>query len=142
MIIAKMVFAYRHAAEIDGLRVERDSNEVTWLELPSLTGYDRDHCGGGLFFEYVADDVGAVLETLVTARDQTVACYGIDRETAVALARRLNGRGIDRWVTIGQALAFTPTWDGYDLLQEYVKRVVVDLPADSATPTSAGDEPR
>jgi hypothetical protein len=77
-----------------------------------------------------------VLEALVTARDQTVACYGIERETAVALARRLNGRGIDRWVSIGQALAFSSTWDGYDLLQEYVKRVVVDLPAGSTAPTS------
>ena len=42
------------------------------------------------------------------------------------LARSINGRGIDRFVPIGQALAFGSVWDGLDLLHEFSKRVVVD----------------
>jgi acyl-CoA reductase LuxC len=129
MAIAKMVFAYRRAAVIEGLGYDRVSNETTWLELPSLTSYSREHCGGGLFFDYLSNDIAEDLGRLVGAADQTVACFGIDRDTAVDLARKLNGRGIDRWVAIGQALEFDAIWDGYDLLQEYVKRVVIDLPA-------------
>jgi Acyl-CoA reductase (LuxC) len=131
--IEKMVFGYRRAAVGDGVRYERESNEATWVEIPDLGMYDRANCGGGLFFEFVSHDLEADLPALVRVEDQTAACFGIDEAFARALARRLNGRGIDRWVPIGRALEFGRVWDGYDLLQEFAKRVVVDLPARSGT---------
>jgi hypothetical protein len=33
-------------------------------------------------------------------------------------------QGIDRVVRVGQALDFSPTWDGYDLLSELSRLVV------------------
>lgn len=127
LAITKMVFAFRRAAAQDGLRFEVPSNEVTWVELPELAGYDRDHSGGGLFFEYVADDLATELRGLVGPQDQTAVCYGLDQDTVMELARELNGRGIDRFVRVGRALEFSATWDGFDLLGEFVKRVIVDV---------------
>lgn len=127
LAITKMVFAFRRAAADDGLRIEMPSNEVTWVELPSLAHYDRAHCGGGLFFEFVTSDLTAELRRLVDPQDQTAVCYGLDRDTVLELARGLNGRGIDRFVPVGRALEFSATWDGFDLLAEFVKRVVVDV---------------
>jgi hypothetical protein len=43
------------------------------------------------------------------------------------LAERLGGRGIDRWVSMGHALDFGAVWDGYDLLGELTRRVVVEV---------------
>ncbi|HKG55914.1 MAG TPA: acyl-CoA reductase [Candidatus Limnocylindrales bacterium] len=125
--INKMAFGLRAAARVPGVVYERLSNEATWIELPDLAAYDRDNCGGGLFFEFVSRDVPADLAALVGPEDQTAACYGIDRDDARSLARRLNGRGIDRWVRLGRALDFDATWDGYDLLQEFVKRVAIEV---------------
>jgi hypothetical protein len=127
--IDKMVLGYRRAAAADGVRYERYSNEATWVELPDLTLYDRATCGGGIFFEYVSSDLEGDLLTLVGPEDQTAACFGLSTDVALALARRINGRGIDRWVPIGRALEFDRVWDGYDLLQEFTRRVVVDVGA-------------
>ncbi len=33
--------------------------------------------------------------------------------------------GIDCFVPIGQALEFSPIWDGYDLLREYCREVEI-----------------
>jgi hypothetical protein len=125
--IDKMVLGYRRAAAADGVRYERDSNEATWVELPDLALYDRATCGGGIFFEYVSSELETDLLAFVTSEDQTAACFGLRADVARTLARSINGMGIDRWVPIGQALEFDRVWDGYDLLQEFTRRVVVDV---------------
>ena len=126
-VLEKMVFGLRTAAAVDDVHYLRDSNEATWVELPRLSTYDRESCGGGLFFEFVSHDLGEDLMGFLGPVDQTAACYGLDRELVLELARRINGRGIDRWVRIGDALTFASVWDGYDLLSEFARRVVVDL---------------
>jgi hypothetical protein len=126
-VLEKMALGLRIAAVTDGVRYSRDSNEATWVMLPALSAYGREHCGGGLFFEVVSHDLEDDLASFLTSSDQTVVCYGVDRDRALTLARQLNGRGIDRWVRIGEALTFGHIWDGYDLLQEFARRVVVDL---------------
>jgi len=125
--IEKMVLAYRRAAVADGVRYQWDSNEATWIQLPDLALYDRANCGGGLFFEFESCDLETDLLALVGPQDQTAACFGLDQDFIRAIARRLNGLGIDRWVQIGRALEFGRIWDGYDLLQEFARRVVVDV---------------
>jgi Acyl-CoA reductase (LuxC) len=127
VVLEKMVLGLRTAAAADGIRYVRDSNEATWVELPDLAHYEREHCGGGLFFEFVTHDLEEDLVGFLDPADQTAACYGVDRNLALTLARRINGRGIDRWVRIGEALTFGSVWDGYDLLEEFARRVLVDL---------------
>lgn len=61
----------------------------------------------------------------VSRRVQTLACFGFAPETLAAFARRLNGRGIDRMVSLGQALSFSVQWDGIDLLRSLVRLVRV-----------------
>jgi hypothetical protein len=126
-VLEKMVFALRTAAAADGIHYVRDSNEATWVELPDLANYDRESCGGGLFFEFVSHDLEEDLVGFLGPVDQTAVCYGVDRELALELATRINGRGIDRWVRVGDALTFESVWDGYDLLSEFARRVIVDL---------------
>jgi hypothetical protein len=123
--IAKVVHSQRAAARVDGARIVTSSRAATWVELPTMTAYDRDSCGGGLFFDVVSEDLTADLTVFVNSTDQTAVCYGLDDETLRGLARGLNGRGIDRFVSIGRALEFGSVWDGYDLLAEFVRRVDV-----------------
>lgn len=126
-VLAKLALALRAAAAVDGVQVNTSSNEATWVELPTLDGYSRENCGGGLFFEYVSRDLEDDLGRFVGPQDQTAVCFGLDRETVRRIARSLNGRGVDRWVRAGTALKFGTEWDGYDLVREFVKLVVIDV---------------
>ncbi len=129
MALNKISFALNSAARSDGAIIETPSNEATWVLLPNLDTYDRENCGGGLFFEVLSSDLSIDLAGLVSSRDQTAVCFGLDSDTVRALAAGLNGLGIDRFVPVGQALQFGSVWDGLELLQEFSKRVVVDVSA-------------
>ncbi|MBR7831786.1 gamma-glutamyl phosphate reductase [Actinospica durhamensis] len=84
-------------------------------------------CGTGTFGLACFPDLDA-LAPLITRRHQTIGHFGFERDTLLAFARRLAGRGVDRLVPVGEALAFERVWDGYDLLYECSKAVTVRLP--------------
>ena len=63
---------------------------------------------------------------MIKRKDQTLSHFGFDHEEVRALARALNGRGIDRIVPIGRALQFHRYWDGYDLLRSFTRTVYVE----------------
>lgn len=123
--IAKMVRGYRSIIEQPVTTYEAPTNESTWLTIEDLAGYRRDSPGGGIFYEYVSQDLDKDLSLLLTTRDQTAAHFGIDGERITQLARSLNGSGVDRWVPLGHALDFDRVWDGYDLLQEFSKKITI-----------------
>jgi hypothetical protein len=133
LVLNKMAFATEVAARVDGVRIEFEVNETTWVRLDDITDYDRENCGGGLFFEVVSHDLAADLSGIISSRDQTVTTFGIDQADLLALAALINGKGVDRFVPIGRALAFDSTWDGIDLLVELSRRVVVETGPTSRT---------
>ncbi|HEX4168045.1 MAG TPA: acyl-CoA reductase [Bryobacteraceae bacterium] len=94
------------------------------LTLGSLQEFERDHCGGGLMLEFRSDGLDALAAT-VDRRDQTLTQFGFDETELDAFVRKLNGRGIDRIVPIGQALQFQRFWDGYDLFQSLSRSVYI-----------------
>jgi hypothetical protein len=128
----KMAFATEVAARVGGVRIESAANETMWVRLPDLATYDRENCGGGLFFEFVSADLTSDLAAVVALRDQTVTTFGLAQDELVDLARRINGRGVDRFVPVGRALAFDSTWDGADLLTELSRRVVIETAGPAA----------
>ena len=84
----------------------------------------RSRIGGGFFVECFT----AALEDLAPAvqpNDQTLTYMGFTREDMAAAAPVLCTTGIDRIVPVGQALAFSPVWDGYVLLTELTRRISV-----------------
>jgi hypothetical protein len=124
--ITKRTAAYGAAIALSARQVEIDSSEATWVRLDALSHYDRSqHPGGGLFFEVVSQDLQRDLAEFLRPVDQTVTTWGLPLHQLRELARRLTGRGVDRWVPLGQALQFDRIWDGMDLLQEFSKRVVI-----------------
>jgi hypothetical protein len=99
--------------------------ELTVLTLDSLTGFDRAHPGGGLFFEAHLNCI-AELAPALRRKDQTLTSFGFDDEELRAFIQVLNGRAIDRIVPIGQALQFGRFWDGHDLLMEFCRQIYFD----------------
>lgn len=69
----------------------------------------------GFFYEYIADDYSC-LRSIVGERYQTLAIFGIDSETIVDFIRENGLVGLDRVVSVGQALDIGVIWDGYDVI--------------------------
>lgn len=82
----------------------------------------RESCGGGFFFECFIGDLDELIN-LISKKDQTLSYSGFELNELKEFAQKVNGAGIDRIVPVGQALNFSPTWDGYSLLNELTKRV-------------------
>lgn len=121
----KMSYGYVAAADGSVVHVDRHSNEMTLLWQDEPRELLEEFCGGGAFINAGCRAL-TDLEEFVTPRFQTLSCFGFDEEQVTALARRLNGRGIDRIVPIGQALTFNRYWDGRDLLQTFTSRVYLE----------------
>jgi hypothetical protein len=82
----------------------------------------RENCGGGFFYECFIDSIDHLVD-LVKQNDQTLSYFGFSKNKLKNFIKKVNGKGIDRIVPIGQALNFSPTWDGYSLLHELTKKV-------------------
>lgn len=124
--LGKLLFTYQAALDGRIAGQARISNELSVLELASLAHFDRAHPGAGLFFVAKVPTLGEIAP-FVTRRDQTLGHFGFTREELCAFVERVNGRGLDRLVPLGEALTFNRFWDGYDLLQEFTRRVYLQL---------------
>ena len=97
---------------------------LTVLQLADLKDLPREHCGGGLLFQFFAPDLTCIAKSL-GRKDQTLVYFGFDQKELSGFAQDLNGKAIDRMVPIGQALAFDRYWDGHDLLAEFTRSIAV-----------------
>ena len=122
--LKKLTFAYSTVADGGVASWNSPNNELCVLALEDLHTLKRNHPGGGLLFQYSAEDLTALTQ-IIERRDQTLTHFGFSSAELMDLARQLNGKGIDRIVPIGEALNFHRYWDGHDLLQEMTRRVHV-----------------
>ena len=67
--------------------------------------------------EKIADYLEAQSEAILLANEQDL------QEASGTLCRN----GFDRVVPVGQALVFSPVWDGYVLLGELTRRITITL---------------
>jgi hypothetical protein len=123
-VLAKETFAYGAVVDRPVEDLARLGNELTVLRLARLRDFDRTHPGAGLFFEASVDDLSA-LAGFVTTKDQTLSCFGFADRDLERFARTLGGRGLDRIVPFGEALAFSRYWDGHDMLADLTRAVDV-----------------
>lgn len=123
-VLAKEAFAYRAIIDQPVSHYCPIGNALTVLSLDSLHGLCRAHCGGGLLYEYMTDDLDD-LHGFIERQDQTLTTFGFDASRLREWARTAGG--IDRIVPIGEALTFNRIWDGYDLLHEFMRRVEVTV---------------
>lgn len=124
--LSRLAFTHRAVLDRAVTECERFADDLVVLRLETLEGLERSHCGGGLFFQFYTGQLQAIAE-YAQRKDQTLVHYGFSREELVELARAIAGRGIDRMVPIGKALQFQRYWDGYDLLQEMIRRIYLEV---------------
>ena len=107
----------------------RDSNNNN-MNIVQVADLDKlpieDHCGGGLFLEAPIKDI-TELTILLSKRYQTIVSFGIEAEEWNDFITRQRPEGVDRIVRVGEALTFSPVWDGFDLLREFSREISVQV---------------
>ncbi len=119
----KLTELYRAALDLSVKDVAH-YGPLTVVSLEQFHPACRQFGGDGLLFEVSVQQV-AEIAPFIIQKDQTLVHSGLREEELQQLASRLNGKGLDRLVPVGSALQFSEVWDGYDLLAELSKRVVV-----------------
>lgn len=124
MAVHKRVAAYGTAATGVATRIHFEGNELVLLTLAPGAELPRTWLGPGTLAR-IRIDRAADLARYVRPADQTVVHFGLAGVELDELVRAAAGRGVDRVVPVGEALRFGPVWDGYDLLREFTRLVVV-----------------
>lgn len=78
----------------------------------------------GFFFEYDAENL-AEIAPVCTNKCQTMTYYGIDKADIADFMRSVAPKGVDRAVPMGQSMNFTLVWDGYDLIRELSRTILI-----------------
>ncbi|MFG2002625.1 acyl-CoA reductase [Spirillospora sp. NPDC048911] len=124
MAVEKRVAAYGMAATGDAAAVRFDGNAIATLDLSEPGRLPRRWLGAGTFAVATAGTLHDLVP-LICRKDQTLSVFGFAAETLRDFAVAAGGRGIDRIVPFGSALAFAATWDGYDLMREFTRLTTV-----------------
>ncbi|SHG05663.1 Acyl-CoA reductase (LuxC) [Marisediminitalea aggregata] len=83
------------------------------------------HCGDALFLMRTLDTLNDLADCL-PARVQTLTYWGVERDALLKLLAEPSIQGVDRCVSVGKALTFSPEWDGYRLLVSLSRYVQLD----------------
>lgn len=124
MAVQKRVSTYGLAAEGTARRIAFSGNAIATVELADPGLIPRRWLGVGTFPQARVDSLHDLVP-VVERRDQTVTHFGFSAEELAGFARAVAGRGVDRFVPIGDALSFASVWDGFDLLREFSKLTTV-----------------
>lgn len=123
MAVDKLTALYKQAVAMPTHDEETKDNVLRRVEIESLPcDIDSFRCAGGYFTECEVESLDDIAP-IVTAKYQTLAYYGFEREELEAFVQRNHLTGIDRIVPFGETTAFSLTWDGRDLIQA-MSRVV------------------
>jgi hypothetical protein len=89
-----------------------------------LEDISKEICGGG-YLRVLRVDSPSEIVSLLEDGDQTITHFGFTESEIGALAPIFGARGVDRIVPVGEALAFDPVWDGFDLQEDCMRRVAI-----------------
>lgn len=123
MAVDKLTALYKQAVAMPTHDEETKDNVLRRVEIESLPcDIDSFRCAGGYFTECEVASLDDIAP-MVSAKYQTLAYYGFEKQELEAFVQRNRLTGIDRIVPFGETTAFSLTWDGRDLIQS-MSRVV------------------
>jgi hypothetical protein len=123
--VGKLSALYKAAAGINAEAIAADDNLVMRLTAPILTENLTDYTyNSGFFYEF---DINSLFEILPICGEkcQTLVTFGIEKTEIDDFLKTARPQGIDRVVTIGHSMDFTLVWDGYELIREMSRRIII-----------------
>lgn len=123
MAVDKLTALYKQAVAMPTHDEETKDNVLRRVEIESLPcDIDSFRCAGGYFTECEVESLDDIAP-IVSAKYQTLAYYGFEREELESFVQRNHLTGIDRIVPFGETTTFALTWDGMNLIDK-MSRIV------------------
>lgn len=125
MSVDKLTAFYKQAASMKCHLVNMEDNLVVRTQLEELpNNIDEYRCACGYFSEYDIDRLDEMVP-IVNEKYQTLAYYGVEKDTLQDFVLRNRLRGLDRIVPMGETTAFSLKWDGYNLIDTFSRKVIL-----------------
>lgn len=124
---AKLSMSYLALHDLPAQTYQVHNPELTTIalsDLSSLSAFKSVNYGFGLLLTSRLDKLND-LAAYADRRDQTLTVWGFSTEERETFTTTCDGRGFDRIVSVGQALAFEPVWDGHNLFAALTRLVRV-----------------
>ena len=114
------------AAVFGDARVCCDTNQLVRVQVPDLCHEMWDYTvPGGFFIESQGESLDKIADIL-DGHCQTLCTYGMDEYEIAGKLVDWQLSGVDRIVPVGQALDFSLTWDGFDLIESMSRRISIN----------------
>lgn len=126
--IAKLNAQFLALHDLDVVKKTTFNPALTVVSLAGwngLSAFKELGFGNGMLLEQRLDSLPD-LAAHAEGKDQTLAFWGFEDHEIESFVTRCNGRGFERVVRFGEALAFDTVWDGanlFDVLTKFVKIV-------------------
>ena len=125
--VGKLAAFYKAAASVAVSLIDADDCYVTRIGVGVNDVNDdlmRFKYNSGFYFEH---DINALKDILPVCgeRLQTLTYYGLTKEELAEFFAIYKPKGIDRAVPMGRSMDFTLTWDGYDLIRQLSRKVML-----------------
>lgn len=100
--------------------------ELCAVEVQQLEEKMLEHHTGNLVLLCQCIDSLDDIQTFVSNKVQTLGYWGVNLAELTRFIENPSTIGIDRVVPLAEALIFSPNWDGYELLSQLSRRVMVE----------------
>jgi len=123
--VGKLAMFYKAAANMPVSLTDAEDCYVTRI---SVNGADerfmRFKYNSGFYFE---QDINVLKDIIPIcgASLQTLIYYGLLEEKLMEFISECRPKGIDRAVPMGKSMDFTLTWDGYDLIRQLSRKIMI-----------------
>ena len=123
--VGKLAAFYKAAAHTPLSLTDVQDCYVTRMGVKNADdGLMRFKYNSGFYFEQDIDELKDILP-ICGDRLQTLTYYGLSREELTAFLEEYRPKGIDRAVPMGKSMDFTLVWDGYDLIRQMSRKIMV-----------------
>lgn len=121
-----------HLIQEQHLRISKTLKEAKYLSHVSVfelsqfkPEFVQTHIGHRLILAFRVNSIDEVLDNL-DSRCQTLSYFGVDKSMLVNSLAKSSINNVDRCVPVGTALDFGPVWDGYNLMSQLSRSVVIN----------------
>lgn len=125
-IMDKFVASCSMAIELEQTNLIGIGKSIQRIEIHNLTDIRPAlHCGGGLFYELQMTSLEALEREFFDKKIQTISYFGFSPDIWREWLMNSRPKGIDRIVPVGKALEFSKTWDGFELLEAFSRKIEI-----------------
>ena len=114
-------------ASINGnnVKLSKIDNYIWRVNISELTkNLDNYKGNSGYFMEYLTNDISDILQ-IVNSKYQTLSYFGFSKLELNDFVKKFIPKGIDRIVPIGKTTDFSLNWDGYKLVEQLTRTLVI-----------------